>query len=416
MSPFLSIERILMSTYMQSFNLFALLLLDPHFVAWGQNAKVLTDYDPSLIHTFYGSCDTIAFETSQLQLQVRTRPGGGWSGVVQVGLKWLPTGETIFLFDGSARLVTNNVDKPQYSAILNYESRPKESSSSYAGDQIHYFYFLGGPDDKENYMKIEEWKYGLYNIEIKGHGSTFAGSKGSLGAWSRYDENYKFILRDNTVYFGTSIFDVIYSWRVLDNGESILNDPSTICTSSSECYPTYSNATLPCVYNNVYRDRKVRGLQTSCDKTCDDLTTPLEKKMCQLDVALSGETDWACQATYTDPIIYESECSSSCKGDATTEKFPIADLGVGKRKKCEWAVRRPGHEKRRCSRPEVALNCCATCCSECVGDAAGTETFQIPELFNIEGSCMWAGMEDSETRCAIDTVARKCCDTCSAYF
>ena len=293
-----------------TFNIFViLLLLDPHFVAWGLNANVLTRYHdpPSLIHTFYGACDTIAFETSKLQLQVRTRPGGGWSGVVQVGLKWLPTGETIFLFNGSLRLVENNV--ANYSTILNYERKSKQSPSGYAADYVHYFHFLNGPANKDNFIFIEEWKYGLYNIEIKGNGSTFAGSKGSLGAWNRYDESKKFILRDNvnTVYTGNSIFDVINSWRVKDNGESILNNPSTICTSSGACGTGVGQ--LPCIYGDTYRNRKMmkRGLQSACNKTCDDLTTPLEKDMCQSDVSLSGDTDWACQVTYTDPIIYESE-------------------------------------------------------------------------------------------------------------
>ena len=305
-------------------------------------------------------------------------------------------------------IIDNTVN---FQNILTYTQKPKQSYSTYAGDYIHEFNFLGAPAGKDNLMKIEEWKYGLYNIEIKGYGSTFGGSVGAFGAWNRYNEENRFILRGSgDVYYGNAIFDVIESWKV-KACESILDEPSDICTSSSSCGGA---GEFPCIESGAYRARE---LQTGfCDKTCDDLTTPLEKQMCKIDVALSGTTDWACQEAYTDPIIYDSEiCPSSCKGDVTTEKFPIANLFVGFRKKCEWAIRRPELKENRCSRPEVALNCCASCCSECAGDAAGTAQFLIPELGR-RRTCDWAGRKSPNIRCAIDTVARMCCETCAQYF
>ncbi len=302
-----------------------------------------------------------------------------------------------------------------FSTVFTYTKKTKTSTSSYAGDYIHEFHFLGAPSGTKNYIKIEEWKFGLHNIEINGYGSTFGDSVGAFGAWNRYDMGKPYLLRNGEVYDDFEIFDVIESWKVLPS-ESILDEPSDICTASAACGDGPDE--LPCVDDNAYRARGLRGLQVtgSCDKTCDDLTTPLEKEMCEIDVSLSGMTDWACQEAYINPIIYDTKiCPDSCRGDATTEKFPIANLFVGKRKTCEWAIRRPELKENRCSRAEVALNCCASCCSECVGDAAGTEKFLIPELGK-RRTCDWAVRKAPKERCAIDTVARMCCESCAPHF
>ena len=55
----------------------------------------------------------------------------------------------------------------------------------------------------------------------------------------------------------------------------------------------------------------------------------------------------------------------------------------------------------------------AKCCSACRGDAAGSATFEVPEMGGAQHDCAWAANEDSAYRCSLETVLAMCCETCA---
>lgn len=247
--------------------------------------------------SFQGVCDIIAIDNPYLQVQIRTRPGKNppaWSGVVQVGLKWKATDTILFLFDGSDRMVINNLashtKEVQYSVAEN---------TRLPGRMVHKFQFLGFPTD--NFIRVEELPYGLHNIDVKGFGRTFGGSSGFVGAWDRWSQEPRVLLRDGTLTGGYDTTSIAISWRVRNN-ESFLNNPSDVCVSESPCGPGQE---IECVEDNDF-DRG-RSLQLDeCGDSCDKILDPLLRLFCKEDVKITGYTFWACQNAYVEPIVNES--------------------------------------------------------------------------------------------------------------
>ena len=145
---------------------------------------------------FQGVCDVIAIDNELLQLQVRTRPGRRapqWSGVVVLALLWKPTNTILFRFEGNNRFTVNNLDS--HRDIVQHTF---EVNDAIPGKRMHKFQFTSVSDD--NFIRVEELPYGLHNIEVKGVGGTFGGSKGLIGSRDRWSQSPPFQLRDGSNY------------------------------------------------------------------------------------------------------------------------------------------------------------------------------------------------------------------------
>ena len=405
--------------------------IDPHYKMWGDRDSLFYDYQ--------GDCEQILVDNKAqgLQVQVKTTDFGYFSSVTQIVFVW--KSKVVFHFDGASvttndGLVTNNVATGDFSNTMRYRK------TLVSNDNLRHRFFFG--EKNEHFIQVNQpstipldgvnlMRFGLI---IKASSSIFGGSKGLLGSW---DESGKMYYRDGTLYDNHHIFDdanipngkigndirtsLVQSWKIdksLHGDTNHLNNPTNVCKGPNERR------------RNMKDDRNLHGLApSSCGYSCSDIKHPLMKHFCEIDVNLTNDPEWACEASYLDPVLADNDvlkdqceggsckvCPKSCKGDAsTTEKFSVTIDGITKKHYCKWAVRKI--PEMRCAIPEVALNCCETCCGVCTGDAAGSNLFEIPERGpGFVRGCHWVGQREDRKakRCALPTVARMCCMTCSS--
>ena len=239
---------------------------------WGNGKDTLT---------FQGICDVIGVDNDALQLQFRTRRGrsdASYSGVTEIAVKWKPTNTTLFQFEGDKRMVVDNISS--HSSDVKYSIDQRSN-----GFNIHTFQFVGATNG-DNYIKIEENPYGLHNIQIKGFGKTFGGSRGMIGAWNRWDAYPRLEMRKGWLYYGYDAVTVAKSWNVGFH-ESLFGTPSSICESEYPCGPGLE---LEC-YEDMYMFGS-QNRQQQCSLTCDDIENPRLRMFCKQDVALTGYDFW----------------------------------------------------------------------------------------------------------------------------
>ncbi len=320
--------------------------------------------------------------------------------MVQVAVFWKPTNNILFRFVGNDRVDIYNIPSHQSDVQHTWEE-----NQNLAGKYIHKFQFLMAPTD--NYIRVEELPFGLHNVDIKGFGATFGQSSGMVGEWGLWDENTRVKLRNEKLYDGFDATKVAKSWRVLPN-ESILSSPSDVCAADAPCGP---GRAVQCVEDlNTFRKNRGERNEDSCESTCDDIEDATARLFCAEAERLTGFSFWGCTNAFINPITVESQCPLDCVGDATRGPFFIES--IGDQKDCLWAVWDPAKKAKRCSIPEVAINCCESCCASCEGDAAGTDRFLIPEL-NKKKTCKWVERNDPVLRCSLQSVLRMCCETCA---
>ena len=222
-------------------------------------------------------CDIIVIDNDYIQLQIRTRPGRNppaWSGVVQLALKWKPTNNILFRFEGNKRMTIDNTGSHSDDVHYSFEPNPR-----IPGKVIHRFQFLGAPTD--NFLRVEELPFGLHNIDVVGFGATFSGSRGLLGDWDRWSKEPRLTKRDGSVYYGYDVAEVAKSWRA-KAGESILKNPSNICEAS---YPCEAGTEIECVEDmNTFDYTVTRAREDfTCTSSCDEIDDSLLRFFCWKD-------------------------------------------------------------------------------------------------------------------------------------
>lgn len=258
---------------------------DPHYRTWDWSS-----YD------FQGGCDQIAVDNDIFQLQIRTRPRGGYSIVTQAAL-WFKDAPTQYL---RLRLLDTSGSGSGSVDYINDIPATKIDDSQITGN-LRYYKFVDHPFSYVR-MEVGTWGGGFINIEVRGRGSLLCGSKGMFGDW---DEGGVTKQSGDPVslpasYNSAEIASLAQSWA-LDPADSFLHQPSTDCNPNRECGPGE-------FFDDCTSTRK-RGLgeraleTTSCGATCDDITEPVLRSFCEIDIALTGDAEWACQKTYTDPVL-----------------------------------------------------------------------------------------------------------------
>jgi len=263
---------------------------DPHYNIWGGSA----------FYDFQGACDQIAIDNDVLQLQLRTRPRNYYSTITEVGLLMKLTGEIFHArlsSTGGGADVSNNI------TIASGGASYSETGTTH---KIEFETPAG-----TSFIQINGWSYGL-SIQVQGQGYIFSDSVGMFGSWNHGDVRFSngtvFDLSGGYNDVKERSFELAESWKV-GLAESLMDNPSDICDASSACGP---GGLFAC---DEVEDRRLglgksRATQEDCERTCDDIAVPMLREECEKDVELSadsgGDEDWACQPSYTDPVIVES--------------------------------------------------------------------------------------------------------------
>ena len=324
--------------------MFILFISASRLFLWGTGVEDLV---------FDGVCDAIAIDNPLLQLQLRTRPGRNdnkWSGVVQVAALWKETNNILFRFREGGGFDRIEIDSTNVHGDVVTYTKEKNNDYPRGNFQVHTFQFAG--TSGANFIRVEEIPLGLYNIQVLGFGSTFSRSAGLIGSWDRWDKRPRILLREeNKLYDGFNAVKVAKSWRVrIEDGESLLASPSDVCEETFDCG---IGKDIPCVEDLVGFRGDSRGDSRTieveeCNKTCDDISNPHMRQLCQENVRKTGYTFWACQNAYDETVITESQppaCPSDCAGDSTTELFFIPELN--KSHNCLWAIKQPSKKCKK---------------------------------------------------------------------
>ncbi len=228
------------------------------------------------MYDFQGTCDQIAIDNCNIQVQIRTKPLEDWSTVTEVVVLFKASGETF-------RYSMNEPAGTGYTAENGLTDASGIQSVTQYG--INYVIVI----DAHNYIVMRgAGPYGI-NLEVKGSGAYMYGSVGMCGSWDHGDARFKddAIFDTSGGYKGTECksLDLAKDWQVpLDS--SLLTDPSDTCDPNPSCggVPTAPPVPSP---GPAYPDCK----ETNCDKV-----TPDERKdACEKDIATTGDTSWACK-------------------------------------------------------------------------------------------------------------------------
>lgn len=220
-----------------------------------------------------------------MQLQIRTRAlGQAWSTVTEAALVMKNSLETFHI-----QAVSSDVDLAVTHSLTTASG--VEYSASYGNHKIIF--------DSESFILFSQSWVGI-NISVQGKGHVFSGSEGMFGSWNFGGVRFRDGTPFSTVggYSGTRerSLELARSWQVpLD--QSYFQVPSDVCD----------------VVENSGDRRQLNGgtpVFPDCTSSCDDIEIDFVREACKEDVLLTGDTSWACDPHYLDPII---QLSNQCE-------------------------------------------------------------------------------------------------------
>jgi len=236
-----------------------------------------------------------------LELQIATRPRGGYSAITQVSLFMKQSGQS-FKVELGTPLPVNTIDSASGATVTTTASNYYEATS------VHTIKF----DGVDSFIKINESSYS-FSIQVQGHGSIFTDSEGMFGSWNSGQARY----RSGTVYDtsggwyttrDTSI-ELARDWQVPVADSKLLN-PSPICDANWECGDGYA---FGC---DDTRRLQAQQVFPGCESTCDEIENDMLREFCETDVELTGDPTWACEENYLDVIVADvDQCDFDNGGD-----------------------------------------------------------------------------------------------------
>lgn len=252
-------------------------------------------------YDFQGGCDQIAIVNPILELQIRTRPRGGYSAITQVALFMKKSGEIFRIRDDGAKEVTIT----------------KASKAIYSTSDGTHRIDLDSPSGDSFILVHESWSG--FSIQVHGQGHVFTDSEGMCGSWNfggvRFRNGNTFDLSGSYDDKLAKSFDLASSWKV-PLSKSLMWNPTETCDASSLCG---QGKAFQCSDSRRLHAESRHLQDPSCDRKCSDITILQAKEQCEKDVEITGDNSWACTPNYLNPIIGESIETSTTTTTATTQ-------------------------------------------------------------------------------------------------
>ncbi len=158
-----------------------------------------------------------------------------------------------------------------------------------------------------------EFRNGGLSVQVQGGGTLFGGSEGMFGSWDYGGARFRNgTLYDTTVgYAATALtsFEMAYDWRV-PLADSLMFAPDDTCDPGNQCGPTEAFACddvrrVMLEDGNILKKNPAkRLLSVECNNTsCDAIDIDFLREACETDVAITGDTAWACEPSKVEPLI-----------------------------------------------------------------------------------------------------------------
>jgi hypothetical protein len=244
---------------------------DPNYITWSNHH-----------YAFHGSCDQIAIDNDNIQVQIRTEQRWArfdlprFSTITAVGILFKITDETFYYYyDAYSRayVIENNLTRA--------------SVQSFANDKITI--------NDTNFIKLTSPPFGSEGVtlEVLGSGGYMFGSVGMCGSWNNGHARYRNgDIFDTAGGFGPQTYKHSYSlaqdWRV---------PVSKLDVRNKDFLPLGART---CVDSNISSrglrtPSKINAVHTGCQEmNCDKIDSKLFRKACEADIAITGDTSWAC--------------------------------------------------------------------------------------------------------------------------
>lgn len=254
-------------------------LKDPNYVTWSNHH-----------YAFHGSCDQIAIDNDNIQVQIRTEEQHArFSIITAVGIIFKTTDETFYYYydDEASCFVTEN------------NLKVGGSVKSVAYNKIII--------NDRNFIKLTGGhSYEGISLEVLGSGGYMFGSVGMCGSWNNGHARYRNgDIFDTSGGFGPQTYRSSYSlakdWKV---SQMILMDPTKesnlLSLGTGICEDSHFS------YRGLRTPSMIKAVHDGCEEmTCDKIESTLFRKACEADIAITGDTSWACADILVDhePIL-----------------------------------------------------------------------------------------------------------------
>ncbi len=236
-------------------------------------------------YDFQGGCDQIAIDNGNLQVQIRTRPRGHYSTIVEVVALFKLSGET-FVYK-----MNHKSKGGGYTAVNKLTSNSVSSVTPTGGGYMINI-------NSKNLIRVSGGGIGI-TLEVRGGGGYMFDSVGMCGSWNKGYARFKNgkIFNTSGGYSGTrgSSISLAKDWQV-PVASSALTNPSDICDASAQCGP---GKTFAC--DDV--GGQAAAIVPGCTEVnCNKVTPILFRYACEDDVALTGDTSYACKYLQENPL------------------------------------------------------------------------------------------------------------------
>lgn len=236
-------------------------------------------------------------DNPNIQVQIRTRPRGSYSVITQVAVEFKANFE---LF----RFKSNSGAYSGYTTTNGLTARSVEEVTRVSGSDGHLITI-----NEHNSIKIVGGTRAI-TLTVQGSGGYMFGSVGMCGNWNNGSVRFQ----DGSVYetsgFGAdNAFALALNWRLPFGGVPNHMTPSSagsVCDGSDQCGPGHA---FPCgdLHDGDGDEDRVLSLQAKAnckEQSCANIEDWIHREACEVDIALTGDTSWACEHINADPILY----------------------------------------------------------------------------------------------------------------
>ena len=291
-------------------------------------------------YDYHGACDLVLITNPLLDLHIRTKKFGGWSGIeaaaIRIGGVVLEvTSQGTIYLDGL--LVTNPLP-----ITVGQQIGQQYQFSMLPGLPLRYRLNMAGGQ----YIQFKRGYQNTLQVDVLGRGSDFGGSEGLCANWTATSPNALIDRDHNTMYPLLPVQNAYgEEWQV----QAGAGDPLLFRTAgSAQC--TY-NPTGACTAGAPACENQV----ITANNACANVTTVGNAQAnCVFDVITTGDVDAATTDAYTNPILGNPT-------DVCNEENIITGINACKEKggQCVWRCDNKTHScvNNLCQGPIEGCSC-----------------------------------------------------------